>query len=211
MDLSKIINTPDVLREVAIQNSKFDLFEFYDRGKDSSYLDGACGFITRSQSFYCFVEDYHSLVFENVGSSLYDDGSMDYNAYYQVFSPYYHKNSVGRDYSNDAWRYANGDFGLISIQLLSKSECFVWLPEKINSFQKQKLLEFFSEMKRINDYLKKNGFPEANVFVSIMKDHEYGLGIKMDEFIGQIDNYVDDNCFCPYERNISDYQISKHV
>ena len=211
MNLSNVINTPDVLREVAIQNSKFDLFEFYDRGKDSGHLDGACGFISRRQYFYCFADDYHSLVFENVGSSLYDDDSMEYNAYYEVFSPYYHENSTGKDYCNDAWRYANGDFGLISIQLLSKKECFVWFPEKINSFQKLKLLEFFREMKQINDYLRKSGFPEINVFVSVMKDHEYGLGIEMDDFISQIDNYVDDNCFCPYERNISDYQISKHV
>lgn len=210
MDIANIVHTPSVLYEVARQNEMFDLFEFFDDGKSSSHLDGACGFISRKQSFYCFSDSYHSLVFENVGGSLFDDGSNDFNAYYKVFSPYYDNNSTGRDYSNDAWRFANGDFGLVSIQMLSKSECFVWVPEVINSFQKQKLLDFLKEMGKINEYLKSNGYSEINVLVSVMKNHEF-YNIDTESFIKEIDNYVDDNCFCPYERMLSDYQVSKHI
>ena len=210
MDLEDVVHTPSVLYEVARQNELFDLFEFFDDGKSSSRSDGACGFISRNQSFYCFSHKYHSLVFENVGGSLYDNGSNDLNEYYKVFIPYYDNNSAGRDYSNDAWRFANGDFGLVSIQMLSKSECFVWVPEVINSFQKRKLLEFLKEMKKINEYLKSNGYSEINVLVSVMKNHEF-YNIDTESFIKEIDNYVDDNCFCPYERMLSDYQVSKHI
>ena len=211
MDIEDIVHTPSVLSEVARQNEMFDLFKFFGKDKDIEMPDGACGFITRSQCFYCFSRKYHSYVFENVGSSIFDDGNPNENVYYNVYSPYRRLKSSGRDYSNDAWRYANGDFGLISMQLLSSHECFLWLPEVINSFQKQKLLDFFKEMRKINEYLKSNGYSEVNVLVKVMKNHEYGSDIQMEEFEKQIDNYVDDNCFCPYERNISDYQISKHV
>lgn len=211
MDIGNITYTPDVLNELARQNEEFDLFEFFDKGKDLGFLDGACGFISRKQYFYCFSDKYHSYVFENVGSSLYDDGSISSNAYYDVFNPYHEKKSSGRDYSNDAWRYANGDFGLVSIQLLSKNNCFVWVPEVINSFQKEKIIEFSQEMDRINEHLKKTGYPEINVMFNVMKNHEYSSAMTKEEFIKKIDNYVDDNCFCPYERMLSDYIVSKHI
>ena len=207
MDLAKMVNTKEILAELAMQNDEFDLFEFFDRNKNIYLGEGACGFISRKQEFYCYSPSSHSYVFENVGGALYDNGStVELNEYYKVFNPYYN-NSSGRDNSNDAWRYANGDFGLISIQMLSYGYCFIWLPEVINSFQKEKLLEFSKEVNKINEHLKENGFSELDINMNVMKNHEYSSSMSLQEYIDKIDNYVDDNCNCPYENMISEYSI----
>lgn len=210
MDLADIVNTNKVLKELSYQNDEFNLFKFFDNGKSSSVIKGACGFITRKQSFYCFSPSYHSLVFENVASSIFDDGNNILNVYYDVFKKYY-KNSSGRNYSNDAWRYANAKFGLVSIQLLSKNACFVWCPEVINSFQKEKIIEFYNEMKEINKYLESEGFSVINVDYIVMKNGEYSCKFNGDEFISQIDSFVSDNCFVPYENDIKKFDDKKRI
>lgn len=201
-DLGDIVDTNEVLSELCIQNSEFNLFEFFDDGKSSSDLKGACGFITRRQSFYCFSPKYHAFVFENVGSSVFDDGNVNENVYYTSFNKYVSASS-GRDYSIDAWRFANADFGVVSIQLLSKKNVFVWVPNKINDFQKQTIINFCSEMININSYLKETGFNEIDVLFSVMGDKDYGSKLEMNEFLSKINDYVSNDCFCPYENIVS--------
>lgn len=207
-DLGDIVNTNEVLNEVSYQNNKFDLFKFFDDGKNSSDIIGACGFITRNQCFYCFSPKYHALVFENVCSSIFDDGNQNENVYYASFNKY-HKSS-GRKFCNDAWRYANADFGVVSIQLLSKNSLFIWVPNKINDFQKQAIINFCSEMNIINNYLKENGFRVIEVSFSVMGKKDYGNYMEMNDFISLIDNYVDNDCFCPYENIILDCTKNIH-
>lgn len=199
-NLGDVVNTNEVLSELSYQNDEFDLFTFFDedKAKSEDEANGACGFITRKQSFYCFAPKYHALVFENVGSSVFDDGNTIENVYYTSFNKYKDKSS-GREYSGDAWRYANADFGVVSIQLLSKSNLLVWVPNKINNFQKQGIINFCSEMININNYLEKTGFREVDVLFSVMENGEYGSKLEMNEFLSKINDYVDDNCFCPHE------------
>lgn len=206
MDLSKMVNTLDILREVAYQNEEFNLFDFFDKHK----IKGACGFITRRQNFYCEA-DYHALVFENVGGSIFDDGDLSGIAYYKIFNKYYYSNASGRDYSMDAWRNTNADFGVISMQLLPKGSSFVFIPDKINSFQKQKFLEFYSEINRINEYFVNNGFSKISFYYLLKGKNNEFFEINIDDYINHIDDYVDDNCNVPYENMISDYVYSKHV
>ena len=209
-DLGDIVDTNEVLNELSYQNDEFDLFTFFDEGKSSTNIKGACGFITRRQSFYCFSPKYHSLVFENVCSSVFDDGNVNENVYYTSFNRYLSKSS-GREYSNDAWRYANADFGVVSIQLLSKNNLFVWVPNKINSFQKQSIINFCSEMININNYLKGNGFNEVEVLFSVMGKDDYGSILGMNEFLSKINSFVDDNCFCPHENMVLSHVNNMHI
>lgn len=209
-NLGDVVNTNEVLRELSYQNAEFDLFTFFDKDKNKSAdeANGACGFITRKQFFYCFSPKYHSLVFENVGSSIFDDGNINENVYYTSFKKY---KPSGREYSEDAWRYANADFGVVSIQLLSKNNLFVWVPNKINNYQKQCIINFCSEMININNYLKKTGFSEVDVLFSVMENGEYGSKLKMNEFLIKINDYVDDNCFCPHENIVLSRVNNMHI
>ena len=202
-NLEDIVNTNEVLNELSYQNDEFDLFTFFDedKAKSEDEANGACGFITRKQSFYCYAPKYHALVFENVGSSVFDDGNTIENVYYTSFNKYKGKSS-GRKYSDDAWRYANADFGVVSIQLLSNS-IIVWVPNKINDFQKQAIINFCSEMVNINNYLKETGYKEVDVTFSIMQNGQYVGKFGIDEFLSRINDYVDNDCFCPYENMVS--------
>ena len=199
--LEDIVNSNKVLNELSYQNDEFDLFKFFDEGKSSSDNKGACGFITRKQIFYCFALDYHAYVFQNVGSSVFDDGNTVENVYSTSLRKHESKSS-GREYSDDAWRYANADFGVVSIQLLSNS-IIVWVPNKINDFQKQAIINFCSEMTNINNYLKQTGYKEVDVSFSIMQNGQYVGKFGIDEFLSRINDYVDNDCFCPYENMVS--------
>ena len=202
MDLAYVVNTEAVLREAALQNEEFDLFTFLVRGKCQPFNEGACGFITRRQYFYCESPTRHDLVFENVCGSIFDDFKYDVNPYYRIYMKYSSTHKYTGDHGNDDWRYANEEIGVISIQILSKTGVFVWMPEVINSFQKEKLLEFCNEIKKINEYLKSQEISEVKISFVINEKIE----LSMDELISQIDNFVDDNCFCmEVEQMVTDY------
>lgn len=209
MDLSGIVNSFKVLNEVAIQDDQFDLFQFFDEGKDIGYMEGACGYITRRQTFYCYSHRYHALVFENVSGSLYDDLEFKKNAYYEVFNEYYPHHTTSDKNNNDAWRYANADFGAISIQMLSRHSVFIWMPNVINSYQKKELLKFFSEIDRINSYFEENGYSnfKIDISIAIREKDEFSKIADVSYLREHVDELVDDNCFCPYENIISDYKI----
>lgn len=210
MELEKVVHTPHVLQEVAIQNDEFDLYEFFNIGNSLSYIKGACGFITRQQYFYCYARKYHSLVFENVCSSLFDIENVDPNYYYSFFNKYYDSKNPNNDRYDDSWRYANADLGVFSIQLLSKSSIFVWAPAKINSFQKETFLEFYNDVKQINAILGERGSSNINIYINVKQDGKKFKEVIIEDYVSHIDEYVDENCFTPHERLVSDYDYSKY-
>lgn len=205
MDLADIVDTNEVLNELSLENDRFNLFDFYDELKDESRVMGACGFITRNQSFYCLAPSYHSYVFENVCGSIFTGVDPNVNEYYSVFN----SNSSGDKYSHD-WLYANMYFGVVSIQILSKNDTIIWIPEKINSFQKEKIIDFCVEMKRINDYLYKNGYKKINLIFNITKVDSSYISMNEEELIRNINSIVDDNCRIFYENIVSSYNNKKN-
>lgn len=206
MALESIYDTNSVLTEVALENERFNLFDFLD-GEISFKLLGACGFITRRQCFYCEACSDHALVFENVCGSVFEGSNPKVNAYYTVNSRYYNS----RVYDIDSWKYANMNFGVVSLQILSGGSIFVWVPEKINSFQREKLLEFCMDIKKINQGLLANGGNEVIPYFSVYDGEEFTKDFDIDEFVSQIDSLVDDNCPMYDEHMISDYNRRKHI
>ena len=209
MDLAQCTDTKVVLNEVAIQNEKFDLFEFFDDNADLLYGVGACGFITRKQYFFCDAPSYHNLVFENVCSSIFEGTNPNINEYYKV-NHYLYEN---KNYTESNWRVAGANMGAVSIQLISKSYSFVWMPEKINSFQKEKLIEFCSDITEINRKLEEKGHKKINVSFNIIKNGLYPseASLNMEEFLSKIDEFVDDNCFCYAENLIGSSENIKRI
>ena len=107
--------------------------------------------------------------------------------------------------------------GIVSLQITFK-HIIVWVPEAINSFQKEKILDFCSIVKKANKYLTEHNLPEIEVFFNIFKvdrvfeengkqykDGRYDNGVYIDDFIKEIDSFVDDNCESFDEYMISDY------
>lgn len=205
MDLAEIVNTPEVLEEVAYENEEFNLFDFFEKEKTITYGKGACGFITRNQYFYCYAPSFHSYVFENVCSSIFDDGDMTGNVYGKLFTKYHEMNGKENSPYDDTWRYANKDFGVISIQLVSNEGACIWLPEKINSFQKEKILKFCEDIQRINKNALENNYPKVQASFTLLANDGSYKEYEMESFINQIDKFVDDNCQTFHENMISDY------
>lgn len=203
--LENMTDTNDVLREVALENENFSLSDFLD-GEISYKLAGACGFITRTQYFYCEASKDHALVFENVCGSVFEGNDPGVNAYYKVNKPYF----ITTGYNIDSWKYANMNFGVVCMQILSGKSICIWIPEKINNFQKEKLLEFCHEIKEINKGLLESGGKQVTPYFSIYNGREFTTNLKIDEFINQIDKFVDDNCPIYEEHMISDYVSEKH-
>ena len=205
MDLGIMVNTEEVLLETAKQNEEFNLFDFFDKGKNYSHIEAACGFITRKQYFYTFCESYHELVFENVCASIFDDKNPTRNIYYEIFNKHYRQNVLDH-VKCDTWRFTNEDLGVVSIQLLSKSSVFVWIPNKINTFQKEKILEFFNNIKEINNYMIENNYPIVKIWFYIKQREKEYLSFNMDEIKKYIDSIIDDNYIELFENDLNNYK-----
>lgn len=173
-DLENIVNSNKIRSEVVRQNNIFDLYRFYDEGKDKEYNYGGIYFITRNQDFYCFSRFEHKFVIENVYSAIF-------NNFNNIFV------SVDYDY-----RIASEKLGVICIQLLSRYYSIIWMPSKINEFQRDKFLEFYESMVQINKKLVNEGFDKIAISVSIIDENENFDLKKIDKVALNIDNYVSD-------------------
>ena len=130
--------------------------------------------------------------------------------YYEFYYKHYRQNVI--DHTKcDTWRFTNEDLGVISIQLLSKSSVFVWIPNKINNYQKDKILEFFNEIKEINNYMTQKGYPIIKIWFYVKEKERKYLSPSIDDFINNIDNIIDDNIEELYENDLSKYKPKTKV
>ena len=211
MNLEDMTNTVEILREAYSQNESINLLEFYSvQGSGRAFRDaGLCGFITRKQSFYCYAFNDHGLVFENVcGSIFVGDRPQEMNEYYTT-NHYLFRGGSDKTLGN--WRYANENFGVISIQLLLNKGVFVWVPDKINGFQKDELLKFCLQMKDINQQREEKGIGEVEVRFSIFDGNDFSGDFNIEEFVSQIDSLVDENAKTFSENMVADYAPQKNI
>lgn len=211
MYLEDMTDTDEVLREVYSQNSSINLPEFYSaHGSGRAFHDvGLCGFITRKQAFFCYAVKDHGLVFENVcGSIFVGDRPQEMNEYYTT-NHYLFRGGSASILGN--WRYANENFGVVSLQILLNKGILVWVPEKINSFQKDELLKFCLQMKSVNQSREENGIGEVKVHFSIFDGNDFKGDFDIDEFVSKIDSIVDENAQTFSENMVDDYSPQKKL
>ena len=180
-----MVNDSLVRDEIRHQNSVFDLHKFYDGGKSSGYNYGGLYFITRNQDFYCFSRIKHEYAIENIYSSIFDN-------FYDIFKI--------NDYD---YRRASEDLGVICMQLISRYYSIIWMPYKINIFQKQKFLEFYKKVNDVNNNLKNNGYDVISFGVNFVDDRGNMTYKTFDEAASIIDDYVSDDLV-----NIDEYLLN---
>lgn len=129
--LIEALNDKEIIKqEIIDENIEFDLENFYLKD-----LEGAICVITKN-----------NIIFVN---ALIDH----YKALNAVYNLLYNRSDQIKDYysfdDNIYWQEEAVAFGNIIIQLCSNAYNTVWLPEEINSYQKQKLNEILDQISNI--------------------------------------------------------------
>lgn len=133
----------EILEELIKENEEFDLADFYLKmncksafevmfgGRDYTVPDGAVSLITPSQMLSFYSWQYHKDALENVMGVIYKDFN---NAFF-----------AESDFEEIAV-----SFGDVCIQLCALF-AFVWVPDVVNEFQYNALVDFALEAKKVND------------------------------------------------------------
>lgn len=171
-NIENISNIDEIRKEIKSQSEKFNLVDFYLSNENcDEIINSGMGVITPIQMFYCFNFGRHEYLAEKVFESLYDD-------FYEI----YKKN-------NYDYRYSAIDYGDIIIQLLSKYYSMIWMPDKISYYQLQKLIDFYNDMKYINNYLISKCKREIVIGVCVK-----GENVKMLNFISDFTSIISMVC-----------------
>ena len=142
LDNECLYSREDILKEMEKHNEAFSLDTFYVNDS-SEFAPNYTGYkvITedREYSGYCYpYSASHEATLENVLFALYGN---DYNKIYKE--------------TNYNFRETAVLLGAVFVQMLSKYYTLVWLPSKLNEFQCNTLLNFLSDMGKVNERLDK--------------------------------------------------------
>lgn len=142
LDSEQLYSREDILKEMERHNEVFSLDTFYVNDP-SEFVPNYTGYkvITKDREYsgYCYpYSASHEDTLEKVLYALYGN---DYNKIYME--------------TNFNFRETAALLGAVFVQMLSKYYTLVWVPSKLNEFQCNTLLNFLSDMSKVNERLDK--------------------------------------------------------
>lgn len=142
LDSDELYSREDILKEMEKHNEAFSLDTFYVNDP-SEFAPNYTGYkvITEDREYSGYCHPYsasHEYTLESVLYALYDN---DYNKIY-----------METNFNN---REIAVLLGAVFVQMLSKHYTTVWVPSKLNEFQCNTLLNFLSDMGKVNERLDK--------------------------------------------------------
>lgn len=183
--IEELTDQTDILNELVDENNNFDLDDFYLNDGDASVI-----VITPNQSISAYSKKEHAEVIERI---------------YKIIYPWFDGFGLKNYYvSGNTWSAAIREIGNVVFQLASDADSIVWIPNKINKYQYDRLLEIKERIENLNEKRKQLGKKAYRLFLG------YENQVISDEALSEIlNNIVRDEKIKHEENLLSDLMVKK--
>lgn len=173
-DIEKLYMPEDIIAEIKNQNSKLQIRDFFTQDDESFDIEYyGIYVITPIQDFSCIARERHEDVMTNILFALYGD---DYNETMRK--------------CNCDWIATANSLNNVVVQIMSKRYCLIWIPDKINKFQRDKLMELYNLSIEVNENLAKNGQGQITFTVGLKNQSGELISCMFDESLSLLDDRV---------------------
>lgn len=143
INIETLNDKKQIKKEIDEQYKNFNIKNFYNDDGNA-----AVGILSPHFTRYAYSIKEHGKVAEKIYKTIYED--------FDGFDFYKFDNAI-------IWQEQSSNMGNICIQLASFVPTLIWIPQKINMYQYQNLLEFYNEVKTLPNY-------EKNQFITTVKN-----------------------------------------
>ena len=178
--IEELTDQADILNELVDENSNFDLDDFYlNDGRGSVII------ITPNQNISAYSKKEHAEVIEKI---------------YKIIYPWFDGFGLKNYYvEGGTWSAVTRRIGNVVFQLASDANSIVWIPDKINKYQYDSLLEIKEQIENLNEKRKQLGKKAYKLFLEYKNQEisdealiEMLNNITSDEEIDHEENLIND-------------------